>query len=69
MEKGRFAETESQVIREARELKAKLIDMKKKKELQNTQLVKMELTELYNQKFEQFKKKFDDYFEDQLTAI
>ncbi len=35
------------------------MDMKKKKELQNTQLVKAELTEMYNQKFEEFKKKFD----------
>jgi hypothetical protein len=59
MEKGRFAETESQVIREAKELKAKLMEMKKKKELQNSQLVKAELTEMYNQKFEEFKKKFD----------
>lgn len=69
MEKGRFAETETQVIREVKELKVKLVEMKKKKELHNMQLVKAELTELYNQKFEEFKKKFDDYFEDQLTAI
>jgi hypothetical protein len=69
MEKGRFAQTESQVIREAKELKAKLTDMKKKKELQNTQLIKAELSDIYNQKFEEFKKKFDEHFEDQLTAI
>lgn len=69
MEKSKFAETESQVIREAKELKAKLIEMKKKKEQQNMQLAKAELTEMYNQKFEEFKKKFEEYYEDQLTGI
>lgn len=62
MEKSRFAETESQVIREAKELKAKLMEIKKKKEHQNTQLIKAELTEIYNQKYEEFKKKFEEYF-------
>jgi hypothetical protein len=52
MERSKFAETESQVIREARELKAKLMEMKRKKELQNQQLVKAELSNLYNSKFE-----------------
>lgn len=52
MEKSRFAETEGQVIREARELKAKLVEMKRRKEQQNAQLVKSELSELYNTKFE-----------------
>jgi hypothetical protein len=52
MEKGKFNETEDQVIREAKKLKAKLGDMKKKKEQQNIQLIKVELSELYNHKFE-----------------
>jgi hypothetical protein len=52
MDKSRFAETETQVIREAKELKAKLTEIKKKKEQQNNQLIKAELSEIYNQKYE-----------------
>ncbi len=40
------------VIQEARELRGKLIEMRKKKEQQNNQLIKTELSELYNSKFE-----------------
>lgn len=32
-------------------------------------MIKAELSDTYNQKFQEFKKKFDEYFDDQLTSI
>ncbi len=45
------------------------MQIKKKKEIANTQMIKAELSDTYNQKFQEFKKKFDEYFDDQLTSI
>ena len=32
-------------------------------------MIKAELSDTYNQKFQEFKKKFDEYFDDHLTSI
>ena len=69
MEKSRLAQSESSIVQEARQLRGKLIDIKTKHELKNTALVKAELADLYNAKFEHFKRQLEQKAEDQLTSL
>lgn len=43
--------------------------MKKKKQQQNNQLVRSQLSEIFNSKYQEFKKKLQEYHEDQLASI
>lgn len=43
--------------------------MKKKKQQQNNQLVRSQLSEIFNLKYQEFKKKLQEYYEDQLASI
>lgn len=43
--------------------------MKKKKQQQNNQLVRSQLSEIFNLKYQEFKKKLQEYHEDQLASI
>jgi hypothetical protein len=69
MEKSHFAATENQVIEEARQLRAKLVEIKKKKEQQNTEAIRADLTNIYTNMFEDFKRKIETQCEDQMTSL
>ena len=69
MEKSHFAATENQVIEEARQLRAKLVEINKKKEQQNTEAIRADLTNIYTNMFEDFKRKIETQCEDQMTSL
>ena len=52
MEKSQFAHSETQIIEEAKQLRNKLMEVKKRKESQINQAIRADLTEIYTQKFE-----------------
>lgn len=57
------------MIQEAKDLRSKLVEIKKKKEKYNSEMIRTELSELYNSKYEEFKKNIDLKVEDQLTSL
>lgn len=57
------------MIQEAKDLRSKLVEIKQRKEKYNSEMIRTELSQLYNSKFEEFKKNIDQKVEDQLTSL
>lgn len=64
-----FAQSEEGLREEARQLRDKLVEVKKKKEVQNNQQMREELNDIYNSKYEDFKRNVEKEYESQLASL